>query len=551
MTRKIFRSIFFTSLSVLIASLVFVMGILYEVFESRIKSELANEADYISYTVSSGDKALLNKLPETDNRITLIAENGDIIADTKADVTKMENHSDREEFKKAKQYGSGFSTRYSSTLTEKTIYYAKKLDDESIVRISTTQYTILTLFLGLMQPIIFIIFAALILSLFLSSKLSKSIIKPINEIDLDNPEDFTAYDELSPFLHKIIGQNRTIKKQIKKAKQMQEEFRLITENMNEGFLVIDRRANLLSCNFAALKLLGAKKVEGNVLTLNRTSSFREAIKDALSGKRAENIMQHEDKTYNLIANPVTEKNTVTGAVIVILDVTESAKRETMRREFTANVSHELKTPLTSISGFAEIMKNGGLPEETVIDFSNSIYSEAQRLIALVRDIIKISELEENTENFEEEKTDLYELSAEVIKRLTPNAKKKNITLELCGEHAVIMGVKQILDEMIYNLCDNAIKYNKNGGKVLTEISKTDENIYLSVSDTGIGIPSSQKERIFERFYRVDKSRSKAEGGTGLGLSIVKHGAVYHHAKISLDSTVGKGTKITVIFPVSR
>lgn len=547
MTNKIFRSVFFTSVLTLAAGLVLAFGVLFGAFEDRIEKELKSEAGYIAYSVENGDTDFFSKFSGSDKRVTLIAANGDVIADTQAAASDMDNHADREEVKDALKYGSGTKVRYSETLTEKTIYYAQRLSNGNVLRVSTTQYTIVTIILGLMQPMIIVLVIAMALSFFLSSKVSKKLIQPINSIDLNNPENNDTYEELSPLLHKIINQRRTIDGQIEKAKQVQEEFKLITENMSEGFLVIDKNAKLLSYNSAALKLLDASAAEDNVLTLNRTSGFIDAVSNALKGRHAENTMLHADRTYNLIANPVFDKESVIGAVIVIIDVTETAKREAMRREFTANVSHELKTPLTSISGFAELMKSGGIPEETVVDFSNSIYTEAQRLISLVSDIIKISELDEKDNRLDRESVNLYELAAEVINRLKPAAEKKNIGFTLKGENAETFGVRSIIDEMIYNLCDNAIKYNKNGGSVTVTVNNDGDKAKISVKDTGIGIPKTQQDRIFERFYRVDKSRSKAEGGTGLGLSIVKHGAMYHNADISVESEIEKGTAMTIAF----
>ena len=547
MTNKIFRSVFFTSVLTLAAGLVLAFGVLFGAFEDRIEKELKSEAGYIAYSVENGDTDFFSKFSGSDKRVTLIAANGDVIADTQVAASDMDNHADREEVKDALKYGSGTKVRYSETLTEKTIYYAQRLSNGNVLRVSTTQYTIVTIILGLMQPMIIVLVIAMALSFFLSSKVSKKLIQPINSIDLNNPENNDTYEELSPLRHKIIKQRRTIDGQIEKAKQVQEEFKLITENMSEGFLVIDKNAKLLSYNSAALKLLDASAAEDNVLTLNRTSGFIDAVSNALKGRHAENTMLHADRTYNLIANPVFDKESVIGAVIVIIDVTETAKREAMRREFTANVSHELKTPLTSISGFAELMKSGGIPEETVVDFSNSIYTEAQRLISLVSDIIKISELDEKDNRLDRESVNLYELAAEVINRLKPAAEKKNISFMLKGGDAETFGVRSIIDEMIYNLCDNAIKYNKNGGSVTVTVNNDGDKAKISVKDTGIGIPKTQQDRIFERFYRVDKSRSKAEGGTGLGLSIVKHGAMYHNADISVESEIEKGTTMTIAF----
>lgn len=547
MTAKIFKSTFLTSVLVLIISLVLTMGILFSFFEGQIKKELQSEADYIEYAVTQHEEGFFKNFSSGEKRITLIGADGTVLEDTSANPAEMDNHADREEVKDALLKGSGTSVRYSKTLTEKTVYYARRMENGNVLRISTTQYTVMTVVLGLLQPLIYVLVLALILSFALSSRVSKSVIKPINEIDLDHPENSDAYEELTPLLHRILNQQKTIKKQLNEAKKHRDEFKLITENMSEGFLITDRDGRLLSCNSAALKLLDADENDGTVLSLNRTGDFRKTVHAALSGERAENTMTHGENTYNLIANPVFEGDKTIGAVIVIIDVTESRRRELIRREFTANVSHELKTPLTSISGFAELLSAGGVPEDTVTDFAKTIYTEAQRLISLVSDIIKISELDEKSVCYEKENVNITELSRDVARRLKMSADKKNVKIGISGEDISVYGVRKILDEMIFNLCDNAVKYNKEGGTVEIRVKKEDGKTVLSVRDTGIGIAPSQQSRVFERFYRVDKSRSKAEGGTGLGLSIVKHGAMYHGAEIKLISTPGEGTEVTVIF----
>ena len=547
MTAKIFKSTFLTSVLVLIISLVLTMGILFSFFEGQIKKELQSEADYIEYAVTQHEEGFFKNFSSGEKRITLIGADGTVLEDTSANPAEMDNHADREEVKDALEKGSGTSVRYSKTLTEKTVYYARRMENGNVLRISTTQYTVMTVVLGLLQPLIYVLVLALILSFALSSRVSKSVIKPINEIDLDHPENSDAYEELTPLLHRILNQQKTIKKQLNEAKKHRDEFKLITENMSEGFLITDRDGRLLSCNSAALKLLDADENDGTVLSLNRTGDFRKTVHAALSGERAENTMTHGENTYNLIANPVFEGDKTIGAVIVIIDVTESRRRELIRREFTANVSHELKTPLTSISGFAELLSAGVVPEDTVTDFAKTIYTEAQRLISLVSDIIKISELDEKSVCYEKENVNITELSRDVARRLKMSADKKNVKIGISGEDISVYGVRKILDEMIFNLCDNAVKYNKEGGTVEIRVKKEDGKTVLSVRDTGIGIAPSQQSRVFERFYRVDKSRSKAEGGTGLGLSIVKHGAMYHGAEIKLTSTPGEGTEVTVIF----
>ncbi|MBQ3124438.1 MAG: ATP-binding protein [Clostridia bacterium] len=548
MVNKIFRSNFFTSMLILLMSFCLIFGVLFGYFEAQMFTELESEAGYISYAVKKDGIDFISDFNEKGKRITLVSSDGTVLADTKADVEELENHADRKEIADALKYGKGTSSRYSDTLMQKTLYYAENLDDGTILRVSTTQNSVVIILLGLLQPLILIIVLALIISIFLSYRLSKAIIKPINELDLDNPAANETYEELSPLLKKMSAQKKTIDRQIKEAEQKQEEFKLITENMSEGLLVIDKDSNVLAYNQAAVRLLEISDVKnGSVLALNRSKGFRSVVEKVLSGERAENDITHDKNTYNLIANPVYENEKIIGAVIVIIDVTESVKREQLRQEFTSNVSHELKTPLTSISGFAEMMKSGGTPDETVVDFSTSIYDEAQRLITLVSDIMKISELDEGVIPFEKEQVDLCELSKDIIKRLTPVANKRNITLNVIGDTAFVYGTKKIIDEMIYNLCDNAIKYNKENGTVDVIVNQAKDKTSVTVRDTGIGIPASEQNRVFERFYRVDKSHSKLVGGTGLGLAIVKHGAAYHDAEVSLESTQGQGTKMTVSF----
>lgn len=547
MTKKIFRSAFFTSILAVISCLLLIMGVLYGFFEGRIEKELAGEADYVAYAIKDDYQKFFENFSSGKNRITLIAKDGTVLADTQKKPSEMDNHSDRKEFSEAEEYGSGTSVRYSETMTEKTIYYAKKLENGDILRVSTTQYTIFSVIMGLLQPLIFVILIVLVIAFLLSRAAAKSILKPLNELDPDHPEKFEGYEELSPFLQKISSQRRTIEKQVEQAKQKQNEFRLITENMHEGFLVIDKNAAVLSENNAALELFDLETAPKTVFEMNRTEGFLNTIATALSGKRAENQMSHAGRTYSLIANPVQNGKNTIGAVIIIIDITESEKQEAMRREFTANVSHELKTPLTSISGFAELMKNGGMDEATVKDFSNSIYSEAQRLIALVGDIINLSCLDEGEGKFDKNAVDLKEIAENTVSRLKPFAAQKQVTLKCRLEKAEIIGSAKILGEMIYNLTDNAIKYNRPGGTAEIEVVNDGGKVRLTVRDNGIGIPDEDKDRIFERFYTVDKSRSKSEGGTGLGLSIVKHGAMLHNAEISLKSRISEGTEITITF----
>ena len=554
MNKKIFHSSLLTVCLVLAATIALIMGLLFHFFEKQIQKELVNEAGFLAHALENEGAGYFDSFDNKNNRlagnnrITWIDENGTVLFDSRADVSELDNHADRDEIKTAMKEGKGMSTRYSKTLTEKTVNYAIRLSDGSILRVSTEQYTVVTILMGMLQPILFIMFVALILTLVLSARVSKAIIEPINKLDLEIPENNDTYEELTPLLRKIADQKETIGEQLADARKKQKEFNLITENMSEGFLVIDADANLLTYNSAALNLLEiTPPADRSVLLFCRAKEFRGVISDVLSGIKAENTMVREERSYSLIANPVYEKESVIGAVVVILDITEREKRDMLRREFTANVSHELKTPLTSISGFAELMKAGDVLENDVTDFSKSIYDEAQRLITLVNDIIKISELDGQSIPYEKETVDLYELSKEVIGRLEKEADKKNITFHLIGGRAEIIGVHKILEEMLYNLCDNAIKYNKENGTVDVLVNQTGDGVNVIVRDTGIGIPISHQDRVFERFYRVDKSHSKKVGGTGLGLAIVKHGALYHHAKLSLESTVDVGTVVTIAF----
>lgn len=548
MHKRIFRSSMLVTLLVLLSSIVLIMGVLYEYFESQLINELKREAAYISAAIENEGIEYLDSIENENERITLISPDGTVIEDTVADAESLENHSSRDEVKQAMLSGSGTSSRYSDTLTEKIVYYAIKMEDGNILRISTRHYTVVTILIGLAQPIAIVVFISLILSLWLCHRVSVKLVEPINTLDLEHPENNETYDELTPLLKKIAYQRKTIKEQLKNATHMQEEFRLITENMNEGFLVIDSEMRILSHNSAAMKFLDISEAESeSILSVNRTRKFRKMLECVLSGERYESETESDERCCRFIANPVFAEGQTIGAVIVILDVTESVNREKLRREFTSNVSHELKTPLTSISGFAEILKSGDTPDEMVIDFSNSIYDEAQRLISLVSDIMKISELDEKAVVYDKENVDLYALSLEVAERLRAAADKKNIKINVIGDTAEVIGVRKILDEMIYNLCDNAVKYNKENGIVDIIVNSADSKVKLIVRDTGIGIPTAQQSRVFERFYRVDKARSKAIGGTGLGLAIVKHGAMYHNAEIKLESQENAGTSVIIIF----
>lgn len=550
MFKKIFRSSLLTAMIVLLASIFLIMGILHGIFESQLEDQLQKETAFVATAIENEGISYFDNLSKDGDRVTLIDKDGTVLADSQVDVSKLENHGDREEVKQAETEGRGQSVRYSSTMTEKTVYYAQKLDNGQILRISADQFTIVTILLGISQPIAIVVIVAIVLSLILSTNVAKHIVEPINALDLDDPMENMVYDELSPLLRKIAHQNSTIEEQLKEARQKQEEFRIITDNMSEGFIVIDNQMKILTYNAAALKLFGAEqKTPENILALSRSKPFRDAIYKSLDGEHSQAEMTTDERVYSIISNPVYDtEQEVIGAVIVVIDITEISRREQLRREFTSNVSHELKTPLTSISGFAEIMKSGGTDEATVVDFSRSIYDEAQRLISLVSDIIKLSELDDGTIEYEPETVDLYTLSLEIASRLSPQAQEKKIHFTVNGEKAEITGVRKILDEIIFNLCDNAVKYNRSGGDVKVSVKNSADTVTVTVSDTGIGIPTAQQDRVFERFYRVDKARSKSIGGTGLGLSIVKHGVMYHNAQISLESKENEGTTVVINFP---
>lgn len=550
MVKKIFRSIMTVSLAVLSVCIIIIMTMLYQYFEGRFTQELESEANYIAQGIENEGMNYFNGLKHGTSRITLIGPDGTVLFDSDIKASTLENHANREEIKEAFENSIGQSSRYSETMSKKTLNYALRLSDGSVLRISGTKYSVFVLFLNIAQPIAVIIIALLFLSGIVAFKISKNLVKPINEIDFEHPEMAEAYEELTPFLRRISSQNKQINAQINELKQKQQEFIAITENMSEGLLIIDAKTNILSYNTSALRLLGINdEVENkSILTINRSKNFRKSVDEALMGKHSEQKIQIGGNFYNIFANPVFSGEELKGAVMIIMDITEKEQRENLRREFSANVSHELKTPLTSISGFAEIMKNGIARPEDMVRFSERIYDESQRMITLIGDIIKLSQLDENMIPSEFQKLNLLEVCKKCTEQLSSEAEKNKISVSVKGSVEYIQGVSQIIEEIVYNLCDNAIKYNKPGGNVILKVFKEKNSIILSVSDSGSGIPDSDIERVFERFYRVDKSHSKDIGGTGLGLSIVKHGAEIHQAEIKLESRLEKGTEIKVIFP---
>lgn len=549
MTSKIFRNSFLVGVAVFFLSIALFMGVLYQYFGSQLLIQLESEAALAARGVEMGSMDYLDGLSSA-NRITWIDAGGTVLFDNQADPAQMENHADREEVRAALESETGTASRYSTTLSQRTLYFAQRLADGTVLRVSSEQRSLPSLLLSMVQPILIILVLAVALSAVLASRLSKHIIKPVLAIDLEHPEDSDTYEELTPLLSRIKQQNQTIAQQMAQLRQKQNEFTAITENMSEGFLLLDRQGRILSHNSGALRLLHAAAPEerASYLTLNRTERFRQAVDAALTGRRDEQLVDLGGRCCQLLANPVIQDGQVAGAVLVILDVTEREQREELRREFTANVSHELKTPLTSISGIAEIIKGGLVKPQDIPGFADDIYGEAQRMIRLVEDILRLSQLDEGGSSLQTEEVDLYHLAQEVAGRLTPAAVKGQVTLEVTGGPVRISGVRQLLDEMISNLCDNAIKYNRPGGRVTISVSRSDRGAELSVSDTGIGIPPEDQSRVFERFYRVDKSHSREIGGTGLGLSIVKHGAAALGIEIRLESREGVGTSVTLTFP---
>ena len=547
MTRRIFRAVLSVSFLVCIVGMVTVFMILFHYFDGQLTKELSSEAKYLALSVENYGMQALEDLPDNSERVTLVAPDGRVLFD---------NHANREEIMEAMKNGSAKAVRRSDTIQKQTVYYALKLSNNCVLRVSSTQYTVVAVLAGMIQPFLWITFAILMAVGLLASRISRKIVEPLNQLDLENPDTNESYDELAPLLTKISFQQKTIQRQLLQAKQQQEDLQMITNYMKEGILLIDNKGEILSGNTSALKILGISpdlqifigKHKKNILAINRSEPFRKAVDALLEGRHWETILEADGGYCQMTANPVIRDGEVEGGVLLFVDVTEQRQNEMLRREFTANVSHELKTPLTSISGFAEIMKDGFVKPQDVPQFAGKIFDESQRLIALVGDIIKISQLDEDMLPYEKEEIDLYELSEQIVDRLQNVAQSKGITMTLTGEPVMVKTVRKIADEVIYNLCDNAIKYNRPDGSVKVSITREDHQVLLKVEDTGIGISPADQRRVFERFYRVDKSHSKQIGGTGLGLSIVKHGAAYLGVKIGLESVLGEGSCFSLSFP---
>ena len=544
MTSKIFRSTVFVAVVVLLCSLGIVIGVLYNHFTGVQVQQLKDELSLAVTGTEQYGNAFLENVEADRFRVTWIDADGTVLFDTQVDQTTMENHADREEIQEAFETGSGSAVRNSSTLTEQTYYEAQRLQDGTVLRISTNQASAWALMMDLLWPIILIAVLAIGLSLILARRMAKNIVEPMNNLDLEHPLSNNTYEELSPLLRRINQQHLQIDAQMRKLQHKTDEFIQITSHMQEGLVVLDKETHIRSINSAAMKVFGAEEscVGSSFFQVNRSNTLRQALNDALDRGHGSVMQELEGRIYRFDMSSIQSDGNLLGAVILAVDVTESQNAEQMRREFSANVSHELKTPLQGIIGSAELLESGMVKQEDTSRFVGHIRKEASRLVNLIEDIIRLSQLDEGVE-LPSEQVDMLRLAKDVKEILAPSAAEKQISIAVSGAGFTVMGVRRMLHEVVYNLCDNAIKYNVPGGSVTIHA----ENNRLVVSDTGIGIPAEHKDRIFERFYRVDKSHSKASGGTGLGLSIVKHAVAYHNAEIALESNPGKGTIITIQF----
>lgn len=552
MTSKIFRSIFATSIVVLLATLVIITSFLYDYFTDIQINQIKDELAIASVGTEQSGEEYLNNLKSDNFRLTWIAGDGTVLFDSQADKLTMDNHFDREEITEAFETGKGSSSRRSATLTEKTLYEAVLLSDGTVLRISVNRASGFVLLLGMMTPVIIVVIIAVIISAMLAHKMSKRIIEPLNKLDLDNPTENETYEEIAPLLSRIHKQNMKIERKAAELNRRKDEFDLITKNMREGLVLLDKNRNILTINSAATAIFATDEscVGKEFLTINRRHEIFSAIEKALTDGHSEIRTRLGEKEYQFDISRIETDGETVGAVILAFDITEQADAERLRREFTANVSHELKTPLQTITGSAELIENGLVKQEDMPRFVGHIREEATRLVTLVDDIIRLSHLDEQSE-LQKENISLYELANEVCGVLRDSADKKDISLAVSGDSGIVYGVKHLLFEVIYNLSDNSIKYTPDGGKVEINVSDTEKEVALTVSDNGIGIAPHHHARIFERFYRVDKSHSKKSGGTGLGLSIVKHSVQYHGGKIAIQSEENKGTTVTVVLPKSK
>ena len=549
MTKKIFQSILLVAGAVLLASLLIIMGFLYSYFGGVEENQLRDELSLASAAVESSGTDYLSQLTAERYRLTWIAADGGVLYDTKTDAESLENHAARTEVSQALSTGTGESTRYSSTLMEKTMYYAQRLTDGTVLRISISRATVGMIAVGMLQPLLLVLIVALILSGMLARRLSRRIVDPLNSLDLEHPLDNDAYEELSPLLKRIHRQHVEIQTQLRELREKTDEFTQITGSMREGLVLLDEHGSILSINAAAQALFGADAqcVGRDFLTIERSHEISAAIQAAAADGHSEVRAERAGRVYQFDISRITSDGKFLGTVILAFDITEQEFAERNRREFTANVSHELKTPLQGIIGSAELIENGMVKPEDLPRFVGHIHAEAARLVTLIDDIIRLSQLDEG-DAMPMEPVDLLAVSQEAAENLHDAAAARNVTVSVTGQPAVLPGVRRLIYEIVYNLCDNAIKYNRDGGRVDVTVAADAGGSSITVADTGIGIAPEHQGRVFERFYRVDKSHSKASGGTGLGLSIVKHAVQYHHGRIELESTPGTGTAIRAIFP---
>ena len=549
MTKKIFQSILLVAGAVLLASLLIIMGFLYDYFGGVEENQLRDELSLAAAAVEDGGTDYLSQLTADRYRLTWIAADGSVLYDTKTDAESLENHASRAEVSQALTTGTGESTRYSSTLMEKTMYYAQRLADGTVLRISISRATVGMIAVGMIQLLLIVLIVALILSGLLARRLSRRIVDPLNSLDLEHPLDNDAYEELSPLLKRIHRQHVEIQTQLRELHERTDEFTQITGSMREGLVLLDEHGSILSINAAAQALFGADAqcVGRDFLTIERSHELSAAIQAAVADGHSEVRAERAGRVYQFDISRITSDGKFLGTVILAFDITEQEFAERNRREFTANVSHELKTPLQGIIGSAELIENGMVKPDDLPRFVGHIHAEAARLVTLIDDIIRLSQLDEG-DAMPTEPVDLLAVSQEAAENLQDAAAARGVTVGVTGQPAVIPGVRRLIYEIVYNLCDNAIKYNRDGGRVDITVAHDAGGSSITVADTGIGIAPEHQGRVFERFYRVDKSHSKASGGTGLGLSIVKHAVQYHHGRIELESTPGTGTTIRVVFP---
>lgn len=550
MTKKIFRSICLVAICVVLSVMAIIMGVMYNYYSDLQAQRLDKQVEYVADAVELNGEEYLKSIKDNSIRMTWIAKDGTVLYDNEASSDQMENHLEREEVKQAMATGKGSSQRYSKTLTQRQYYSAVRLNDGSVMRMSVKELTWWALLLSMIQPIIIVFLVALLVSFLFAYSLSKKIVEPLNKIDLDSPSEAKVYEELTPLVKRIEVQQKQIKNQQLELEKKRNEFDAATENMSEGIILLNSNGVIISINKMASKLLGISTfcVGKDLLLFSSGVEIQELLRKAEAGKHSEVILPIDNVNYHFNATPIFSGDKVTGIALIIFDFTEMEKAEEVRREFTANVSHELRTPLQTIAGSSELLSNGMVAADDVPKFASRINKEAKRLIALVEDIIKLSHLDEESSGIVSEKIDLLEVAKMTAINLTPVAQKADVEINVSGEPSIVTGKSELLTSIVYNLCDNAIKYNRKGGRVDVEVKSFIDCVKLSVSDTGIGIPIEQQSRIFERFYRVDKSRSKEVGGTGLGLSIVKHAAKLHNAEIEVRSIVDKGTTIIVTFP---